>query len=780
MRTLLMCGVSFFVGITPALAQSEVSQAGEPEAGIADIIVTANRREENVQRAALAVQAIDAQQLLRAGVSRPEDISKVATGVQIATGGSGMPQVYIRGVGNYATNSNAEGAIAINVDGVYVSRGWAVRGAFFDLDRVEALKGPQGTLYGRNASGGALNIITKRPVLGENGGYFTVNAGNYDLLSGEAAANVAVSQDLAIRISGKDVHRNGYLRDGYDDEKSQAARAQLLYKPDSDFSLLLSGFYQHGNGRGAGNTITNGRTLPGGPAYDIWGGPSQPLLAYYQAQNNPAGSPIASPVPGFLFQAPLKNGFDRTEVYGVNAEINWNFGPATLTILPAYRYGEHSDYFPIAEYQIRENENDKQSSLEVRLSNQSDKLKWVLGGYYFNEVQANLPGRSLRLSQANFTGDQVFDFRGRTRSYAAFGQATYSISAVFRLTGGLRYTYERKVVDADQASYAGPDQQTGQCTGSHQFDPTSPVAFAPCVALISNDGRVSSNSVTWKAGLEYDVGPRSLLYANVSTGFKSGGIYSAPAPNTFRPEKLTAYELGSKNRFFDNQLQLNLEAFYYNYRDHQEAYLGPTSVPDIFTFVTANAGRAESYGALIDIQFQPTQDDHFAISAQFNKSKYKSFFYTSPIFFPPNTSCAVTPTVNAAGDFGIECAGKPIVRAPEWTGNASYDHIFHLSDGATITAGASVQFSSSYYTAVEFLPSERQKAYATVDGELTYTGKQGDWSISLWGRNLTKEAVVNGVFHSPFVLNNATGPDGMVVGNLKPPRTYGVRARFDF
>ena len=196
-----------------ALAQEAppADESAEQQAGIQDIVVTASRREEIAQRSALSIQAISSEELARRSITRPEDLNAIAPGVSIASGGN-YPQTYIRGVGNYATNNYAEGAVAYNIDGVYISRGWATRAALFDLDRVEVLKGPQGTLYGRNASGGAINIITARPKLGETSGFVEGEVGNYALWRGAAAINLPIGDTLALRASGQITHRDGYLR----------------------------------------------------------------------------------------------------------------------------------------------------------------------------------------------------------------------------------------------------------------------------------------------------------------------------------------------------------------------------------------------------------------------------------------------------------------------------------------------------------------------------------------------------------------------------------------
>lgn len=742
------------------------------ETGIADIVVTASRRAENVQKAALSIQALSSDALDRAGVSRPEDLNAVAPGVSIATGGN-YPQTYIRGVGNYATNTYAEGAVAYNLDGIYISRGWATRGAFFDLDRVEVLKGPQGTLYGRNASGGAINLITARPRLGERSGHVEMEAGNYDLMHAEAAVNLPIGNTLALRASGQVTTRDGYLSDDYDDEKSQSARLRLLWEPSSDVSLLLNGGYQHVGGMGGGSVLNP--KLPGSQ----WRGGADPAVtAIFQAE----------PFIGGLLTAPARDGFLDIEVYTIGAELNWDLGPAKLTLLPSYRDAKLSDRTYVPGFLVDDNEHDKQTSFEARLSNESDRLKWVIGAYYFNEDQSNQSGRKLLTVLQGVNAQTVPDFNARIRSYAGFGQATFSVTDAFRLTGGLRYTYERKTQNGSTSTYTFPAATptgcptTGDPANDFQFDPATVQIPLFCRLDIALTGRLTYKSWTYKAGFEYDLAPRSMLYGNVSTGFKSGGFFAAPPPNIFRPEKLMSFELGIKNRFFDNRLQLNAEGYYWRYRDHQEAHLGPTSIPGFFTFITENAGRAKSYGADVDLVFLATPNDQISVKVQYNKSSYDSFSYSHPTFAfgPPVTGCQVGAVV--AGQQTVDCSGFQLVRSPTWTGTASYDHTFELADGAKIVAGARTQFASSSYLSIDFLPTTKQDSYATVDADLSYTTRDGRMTITGYVRNITNEGVLTQAFHSPFISANNPLADagGLILASIRPPRTYGARLRLNF
>jgi iron complex outermembrane recepter protein len=749
------------------------SVSADTDGQIGDIIVTASRRAETAQRSAMAIQAFSSEGLARNNVTKPEDISSIAVGIVISS--SPQAQPYIRGVGAFAGTSFNESGVAISADGVYISRPWGTRGLFYDLDRVEVLKGPQGTLYGRNASGGALNIISTRPKLGELSGYLEVGAGNYSLLQETSALNLALGDNVAIRGASQIVRRDGYLSNGTGDEKSSAARLQMLWEPSPDVSLLLGGSYQHAGGTGVGVAYK----APGAkfvPASD----PS--VTAIYAAEPGIGGLIIGTST------YPQNDPFLRSTVWSVNAELNWNLGFGKLTVIPAFRDGKLRErhYFP--GFPVEDAESNQQTSVEARLSSETDRLKWVLGAYFFDEEQRNLDGFD---AQHSNLGVQALVLPGemdhKTISYAVFGQATYSVSDALRFTGGLRYTYERKTID-DQLQFFNFPSGGGTCA-TGVLDPASPFGPLVCRLDVASAGRKSWNSVTWKAGVEYDAGPRSLVYFNASTGFKSGGYFAAPAPNSYRPEKLTAFELGSKNRFLDNRLQVNVEAFYWKYKNQQQTYAGPVTLIDngipliAITSVTSNAGGAKSYGLDLDLSFKPTRDDEVSFKVQYNKTKFDSFLLANPTVYigPPVTACAIRP-IDPSGNQEVDCSGKPLIRAPLWSGTAGYNRTIDLGDSGSLSLNLNAQFSSGYYIQQSYLPAARQDSYVVGNVNLTYTSPDKRWSLSGFMNNISNEQIFDFTYKSPLIsaANPLSGPDGTFLGGTRPPRTYGARLRVDF
>lgn len=288
--------------------------------GIGDIVVTASRRSDTVQKSALAITALSGDLLARQGISQPEELNKLATGLTISKNGAST-QVFLRGVGSFAVSSYADSAVAFSVDGVFYGFPTAIAGSFYDLQRIEVLKGPQGTVYGRNATAGAINLLPNRPTFDTNGNV-SVDVGNYGLFKIDGAVNLPLSDTLAVRASGYRTRRGGFFTDGYGNDVGEAFRLQALYRPTDRLSVLLAGEYSY-----IGGTGTPFVPVPA-PGSDPWEGPSTPASNSYIQAVRDAGLPI-----------PLikDDGFIRVKSYNARAEVSWDLGFANLTIIPSYQ-----------------------------------------------------------------------------------------------------------------------------------------------------------------------------------------------------------------------------------------------------------------------------------------------------------------------------------------------------------------------------------------------------------------------------------------------------------
>ncbi len=749
--TLLMAGSSLALAGGPAWAQavsspSPIDQAtaapaapSVPEAqtdaqGIQDIVVTANRREETVQRSSLAIQAFGNDQLRSAGLSQATDLNKLVQGLQIANAGS-TTQIYIRGVGDFSANSLSNPGVAFNVDGVYVGRPEAVASTFYDVARLEVLKGPQGTLYGRNASGGAINLITRSPSLDEVKGTFNVDVGNYSLFHVESAINVPLSSTIAVRAAVNRVKRDGYLSDGTSDDDQLSGRLKALIKPSDDFSLLFSVDGGRIRGKNQGYVY-----LPRRPGSSAWEGSQSPAAIAYTATFNP----LIAPADG--------NTFVRNNFFNASAQLDWNLGFATLTVIPAYRHTRYNSLSYNAQFQGLVGKADQETA-EARLSHSGASLKWVAGLYFFHEANPGevriLVGTGLLKSRPTY--------RPKGTSYAAFGETTLSVTDRLRLIAGGRYTTEKRTLTGDFFIY-----------------PTQGDDF---VSLETFDGGKRFNSFTWKAGGEFDLAPRSLLFFTASTGFKAGGLTQTIFPsNVYRPEKILAFTLGSRNRFFGNKLQVNLEAFHWTYKDQQNSFLTFDDLGN-FNFLTKNAGRAKIYGLNVDIVAQVSKADTLRLAGEYDHSRYSEFLYTVPAFTynPIANGCRVTGT--NPGPFvpltGLDCSGFELPHAPKWSGLIDYTHSFALASGAAVDFNANVRAASKTTLAVDFTPAERAPSFAIVNAALTYRSPQRNYSVGAFVRNLNKGKEYTGG------AQNAFGPP-QFTAIIGAPRTYGAQLNLTF
>jgi iron complex outermembrane receptor protein len=725
--------------------------------GLQDIVVTAQRREENLQRAAIAVSAISGTVLRDQSITQATDLSRLVPAIQIAPAAS-FSQIYLRGVGTFGANAFAEQAVAFNLDGVYLSRPAAPAGLFFDLERIEVLKGPQGTLYGRNATGGAINVITAKPKLGTAEGYLDVEYGNYNTLKASGALNVPIGPDAAFRIAGQHAEHEGYFNDGYDDENTQAVRGQFLIDAGG-FDATLSADYAHVGGKGFGGTIM---PLLFGD-HDTRLGPSDPrVIAAY------ASRPPTAPVPQIIARS---DGYQDNSFYGVSATLNADLGFAGLTVLPAYRKTDLDFASYASGFLIDITEKSDQTSIEARLGNSSGPLTWVVGGYYFAE---DVSARQFFDQASNGTR---IDSELSTDSIAAFGQATISLTPAFRLTGGLRYTRDSKTQDTEAHSYP--------------FAGFVPNRF-PLVPIILDiptfaDSDVAFKKLTWKAGAEFDLGPASLLYASVATGFKSGALFSAIGRNYSDPENLTAYTVGSKNRFLDNTLQFNAEAFYWKYRNQHISHLAPVQVATtpggaIFgpVFKTENAGKATIWGAEAELLWQATPADLLSINVQYLDTNYDELRYQfySTSGGSPVVGCAVTPTAligasPTARIFNVDCSGRPVVNAPKLTINAGYEHRFDLGSAGSLKIAADTRIESARFVAIDYTADTRQTGYMMSNARITWENASGAFSLGAFVNNIEDTLVFAASLQTPAKA-------GVFYNQLRPPRTYGLRAGVRF
>ncbi|GAA0322239.1 TonB-dependent receptor [Sphingomonas oligophenolica] len=713
---------------TASPAEATTSDTGDAQ--LKDIIVTAQRREENLQKAAISVTAISGADLTTRGVTTAQQLTQVAPALQVSPAAGPYTVLTIRSVSNFGGNAFSDPAIAVNFSGVYLASPTAVQGLFYDLERVEVLKGPQGTLYGRNATGGAINILPQRARIGERAMTLNLEAGNYGRIAASGSVNLPVSDNSALRAAYQIVHRNGYFSDGTEDESGEAARLSYRIEPSANVTVDVVGDFTHQGGRGGGATVIKRCGTSACFVGDPWTSLSDEPAAYLPLARQSTTQFIDSNYYGIL----------------VDAEIKTAIG--TLTLIPAYRKSDINYNSTQAGFQILEHQKPEQISMEARLASPSgQRLGWLLGGYY---LHTNVHARSNTESAAAQTySDQLINTGGETA--AGFGQLTFAVTPALRLTGGLRYTWERKTSDSQRYTVRhvpGPD-------------PVIPVVPVGAPAFVVNQA-LTFNAVTWRTGVEFDAGPRSLIYANVGTGFKAGGFFlGPPGANSYKPEKVTAYTIGTKNRFFDNRLQLNIEAFYLDYRDQQLGYV--KLVPPAVVLVTENIGQVHTKGVEVEAQLVVTPTTRVGLQAQWLDAVNKQLVYNT-IAPPAATSqCRITGT-------NVDCSGLRALRSPEWVVAGNIEQSFPLASGARIVASLFSRYESSRELDISYIPETHAGSSTRSDAVLTYEPDGRRWSVSAFVNNIENKVVLSNATPNPSYSAN-----GVVAATLRAPRTFGVR-----
>ncbi|GAB7555412.1 TonB-dependent receptor [Novosphingobium sp. 11B] len=716
----------------PAAAQGQESLQG------GDIVVTANRTESLASKTPVALTAITGDGLREAGVTNPTELKDYVPNLSIDRTNGGV-QITIRGVTSADTTEKGDPSAAFMLDGIYIARPQAQETSFFDIARVEVLRGPQGTLYGRNTTAGVVNVITNRPTF-SFGGSADVQYGNYDALTTSGTVNVPLSDSVAVRASVNYDRRDNYVDAGpavtgrIDPFKNNiSGRLQGLYKWASG-DLLLRGDYSRIRG------VT----------YD-----TLPLRSFYAATTTGV-DPVYVGGNGKRYRyvnAPINfDNFRRNKTWGVSAELTQELGPVTATYIGSYRKLQRDEL----EARISPDGRDVykqgfeggywQNSQELRFAtNGNGPLKLQAGAYYFKE-KSHTDLRVLQVPNPGPTGD------GRTagflsdptisESYAFFGQGTYSLTDRLRVTGGVRYSHDDK-------------SRVGLARTCIDYACTSQTQTP-------NNASVSFSKVTWKGGIDFDANSTTLIYAVASSGYKAGGFNDGCLTGTaagctrtentlyYEPETLTAFEGGVKTRLLNNALRLNLAAFHYKYSNMQLTQIvAECTGPGTATCaLTTNAARSSVSGLEIEATARPSPNDQFDFSMSYLDAHY--------------TDYPLNPTTNFAG--------KPLDRSPDWTVSAGYNHTFPLGNGGEIVAGAHTKLSDSY--TIVLLGSAnfyRQPSFTRTDATLTYNAPERAWYLQGFIKNIEDANVVTSI---------AVGTRSVV--QIADPRTYGVRAGIKF
>lgn len=736
-----------------------LSSVANAQSTLEEVIVTAQKRTESLQDVPLSVSAFTGEDIKSIGAVDFRGLSTRLANVNVSNDQSNI-DIAIRGISN---NRGFAPATAFHIDGIYTGQGQSGLTAFLDVQRVEVLRGPQGTLYGRNATAGAVNVITNRPNTQESSGSVEVTLGDYDLFNVQAVGNLPVIEDqLAVRLAVIKEERDGYTEhDGFgfdqddsDDSDIEGGKLRALFTPNENIEWLI-GY----------DTVKQGGT---GPRFytDIARLiPIDDLLALIP--NDPVARAITPRLhPGSAFDALSQEQQDRLlddpryvpvfydnetdpEVIARNkleqdmeqdtfmTELKADLGPVDLTFLGGYRELDtertgDNDFWSGSRTSVSEIEAEEQS-YELRLSSELENLQWLVGVYYY-EIE----------SESFFNAGAASGFGTKSESKAIFGQATYDINDTLSITGGLRYSEDEN-------------------ESSNLLDETE----AP--------GSIDFDDVSWKLSVEKNLAQDSLLYATVSTGYKTGGLNGGSQQNpTFDEETVVAYEIGSKNMLMDGRLQLNAAVFYYDYSDLQVSGIevipqldaNGNPIPDpnmpgaflVASVNTANANISDSEMFGAEIEWVALVGDNFVIDGAIG-------------LLDTEVGDGSVDNASIFGAVPTDISGNSLRKAPDMTFNLGVEHTLQLNTlGGTVTSRLDFHYEDDQYHNVLNREQDKEDSYTKTDISITYRPESERYFVQVFGRNLEDEDVRTTIFQSAIGATSA----------FAPPRTYGIRAGLEF
>ena len=754
-----------FLGVASAMALTAGSQAYAQTTQVTsdgDIIVTATRTETLLSKTPIAMTAVSGDQLVQKGITNTTQLADSVPNVSIVRG-NGL-QITIRGVTSTDGTEKGDPSAAFLADGIYLARPQAQEVSFFDIERVEVLRGPQGTLYGRNTTAGVVNVITASPKH-KFGASADASYESFNHINATAMLNVPISETLAVRGAMTYDRRDSFVNKASSDSYSWgpfkdvfAARLSALWEPTTNLKILVKGDYSLDKGYGVNSVPTTNFFASAAP-YQL----SAP--AYVMSDTKTART-------SNLVEA--WQGRNHNTGKGVMGQADWNIGSAlTLTYLGSYRTMDRWSHGTTAISSTAASPNTFtgkywQTSHEARLAYKSGGLSVQTGGYYFKEksgiaffiLNPGLFSSGLApFSQFGFPQDPTIAI-----SKGAFGQASYNFTPQLKFTAGVRYSSDDK-------------SRVGATVGD---------IGSTRIIFQNNNAHRTFSKTTWRVGVDYDLPGIGLLYGSVATGYKAGGFNDGCETGTgtgcslpasvlyYQPETLTAYEIGFKVHTSDNKLRVNGNYFHYDYNGLQISSVqnvcgGPCQV-------TSNAASAKVDGVELEATLKPAPNHAFDASVTFLNARYGAF---APVI---DRGAAWTTTYPGQARYvTFDLTGQALNRSPKSVVSLGYTYSQPLPGGGELSFNARTRISSSYaLTDTGNGVFYRQPNYTKTDLSLTYTAPDKAYYVGVYGRNLENRLVLTGVGSN----GNPTTPGsaGVTAGTavFEDPRTFGVRAGMKF
>lgn len=751
-----LLSMAVVAAISSAATQAVVAQETAEKSGgfaIEEVTVTARKREESLQDAPLSVAAFTGEALEQRGINDVADVAQLVPNLVFDTappisGNSAAAAVFIRGVGQLDFTINVDPGVGTYVDGVYVARSVGGVIDLLDLERVEVLRGPQGTLFGRNTIGGAVQLISKAPE-SEMGGHVSATVGTDSRIDVQGVLNAPITDDLLSKFSFVKRSRDGYVTDGngtdLGDDDSISARAQFQWQASDDLEINLNMDMTRDRENGAPNVPLNlyadsvfplrTNTAPNGE-----GTLAGCTTATFDSSRNcfgPAWLTGSNTKTESTFEAKSEN-----DIWGIALTVDYDMDWASFKSITAWRdmesvFQRDSDHSAFNVFSTENDQEQDQFSQEFQLIGDmaDDTVHWVTGAYYFKEEATDLTLVTLPGGNGNLLRG-VFNNEVENDNWALYGEMTYDFTDRVHLTLGARYTDETK-----------------QYTTLQTFEPAA-VPGLTVVTLVDEPGAsVDFQETTTRATLSYDLSDQLMTYATYSEGFKSGGFnprYLAPAPNgeaiPYDPEYVTLYELGFKYVNETNSLRVNGAFFMNDYEDIQVS-----TNPD-FTggaTITQNAAQAEISGLELEFTWVPNS-----------------------VFLLEGGMGYLNARYDELNDDVQFSSSNEFARIPEWSANLAASYIVDLDSGASITPRLDWSYKSQMQGTAENDEDVVQDSFQVLNANIGYASASGDWSANLGVTNLTDEE---------YLLSaNQNGRIGYAEGVFARERQWYLKVRRDF
>ena len=729
------------------------------------MIVTAERREANLQDVPVSVSSFTRRELEDFQVDTLGDLQSLVPNLSLHVGDANNAVVYIRGVGQIDSIAFFEPGVGIYLDDVYLGR---AQGAFLDVldvERIEVLRGPQGTLYGRNTVGGAVKYVSAGPT-DEFSAKLAATIGEYNQQEYRAMISGPLVQDrLSGRLTAAYLRRDGFSDNLFDgqhdgDRSTSFVRGVLDFAVSEDVSIQLSADYTDSD---PDKSRTPAKETPIDVAV------VDPYTFGLSVESFPADTDP------FTVNADFNN-VENTTTRGIDAKIDWQINDElSFKSITAYRdleYGTEIDLdgTPINAFGIFYFNDQEQTTQEFQLNYQGERMSAVGGLYYFNEEGTTFDGGVFANFLIALSGDATFS----TDSYAAFGQLDFDFTD--RLTGilGVRYTdeektYSRRAEDFDLTVLAGLniDPVTGEVSYAN------PELLNPRSADLALDGGVgvprpganpdpaNFDNVSGKLGFRYTLSDDAQVFGTITEGFKSGGFNGRVADGQVDPyaeEELTSYEIGVKSKWFENRLRANAAIFHTDYEDLQVSSFEASADGSSFIPVFTNAGAATIQGAELELTALLTDNLTLVTNVGYLDAEYDEFFAE------PDP---------ATGDVRDVSDERHIVNSPEWDAFLGLSYRISLGSAGDLTLAGNGHYRSKTYLEINSSENLAQSSYTVYDASVTFDSANARWRIILGGKNLTDERYRTHAF-------DLSGFPGVELGYYNPPRTYRLFASYTF